>query len=93
MWGWHDGPHGWAWFWMAFMMALVWIPLILGGIWFALTAGRGGLRPAARDEPRHADVDARELARRAYARGEVDRDRFLQLMRDLEESERPRPAH
>ncbi len=87
MWDWHDGPSGWGWFWMASMMALVWVPLILAAVWLAMTLGRSGQRPPDRDaSPR--DLDARELARRAYARGEIDRERFLQLMADLDESER-----
>jgi uncharacterized membrane protein len=86
MWGWHDGPDGWGWFWMALMMALVWVPLILGGIWLARALGRGDRGPDA--PPRH-EVAARELARRAYARGEIDRERFLQMMADLDQTERP----
>lgn len=46
MWDWHDGAGGWGWFWMAFMMALVWVPIVLAGVWLVLTLGRG--RPAER---------------------------------------------
>lgn len=88
---WHDGPSGWGWFWMALMMALVWVPILLAGVWLVVTLGRGGSRPAERDGAAR-DLDARELARRAYARGEIDRARFLEMMADLDASERPRQA-
>lgn len=91
MWDWHDGPNGWGWFWMAFMMALVWVPIVLAGIWLLVRLGRGGQRAGDRGGAA-GDLDARELARRAYARGEIDRERFLQTMADLDASERPRHA-
>ncbi len=76
-WGWQDLAGGWLG--MGLMMAIVWLPLIAGGFWLLqlLSRGPGGVPP--RD-----DLDARELARRAYARGEMDRERFLQVMQDLE---------
>lgn len=85
MWEWHDGPDGWGWFWMILMMAVVWVPLILLLLWATGSVGRGAPPSATPGESR---PDARELARQAYARGEIDRARFLQMMADLDETER-----
>ncbi len=90
MWEWHHGgaAWGWGWVWMIVVMAIVWVPLVFAFVWFLRSAaGRGRAAPGAGDggeAPRSAvDVDAREIARRAYARGELDRERFLQIMEDL----------
>ena len=81
MWGWGDGPDGWGWFWMIVMMSFVWLPLILAALWAMSQLGRraNGGRDGGEG------VDARELARRAYARGELERERYLQIMEDLQE--------
>lgn len=84
MWYWHDGPDGWGVFWMGLMMAIVWLPLLVLLIW----AFRQFTAPPRRDEPPAGaptqESDAREEARRAYARGELDRERFLQVIEDLD---------
>lgn len=85
MWDWHDGPDGWGWFWMILMMAAVWAPLLVLLLWTSGPLGRAA-PPNAR--PRESPPDARELARQAYARGEMDRERFLQMMADLDDTER-----
>lgn len=91
MWYAHDGPSGWGWLWMASMMALVWLPLLLVAWWLVRQIGQPGT--SGRGEPRrpHDDVDAREvdareIARRAYARGELGRERFLEITADLQRS-------
>lgn len=81
MWGWDDGPNGWGWVWMIIMMSFVWLPLLLAAVWVLAQFGRQG---ASRGGDGGDGVDARELARRAYARGEMDRERYLQVMQDLE---------
>ena len=87
MWHWHgDGPGiGWGdgdWLGMALMMLVVWGPILVLG--FLLL--RGAVGP--RHEPPSSDP-AEEEARRAYARGEIDRDHFLQVVRDLREHSIP----
>ena len=82
---WHDGPDGWGVLWMFLMMSFVWLPLLLILLWGL----RGFPAPAGRNQPPPSPPpgeapDAREIARQAYARGEVDRDRFLQLIEDLD---------
>ena len=86
MWDWQDGAGGWWWVWMVFMMALFWIPLILAVVWMLRQMG-GGSRPSTGPE---GDSDAVEIARRAYARGELPRERYLQIIEDLKQGgERP----
>ena len=87
MWHWHgDGPGiGWGdgdWLGMALMMLVVWGPILVLGVRLL----RGAVGP--RHEPPSSDP-AEEEARRAYARGEIDRDHFLQVVRDLREHSIP----
>ena len=81
MWGWADGPSGWGWFWMIVMMSFVWLPLLLAVVWALAQFGR---QSASGGRDSGEAIDARELARRAYARGEIDRERYLQIMQDLD---------
>ena len=56
-------------------LTLLWLPWAGLAVWLArqLSLGRGV----------NQDADATELARRAYATGEVSRERFLEMMADL----------
>lgn len=89
MWYWHDGLNGWDWIWMSAMMVVVWVPLLFAVIW----ALRAFTQPAPQTlPPRDASgegPDARDLARLAYARGELDRKRYLEILEDLDRSEQP----
>jgi uncharacterized membrane protein len=77
--GWHEGWGGGDWVGMLVMMVLVWTPiLILGFFLLRAAAGPRGGREDTRDE-------AEEEARRSYARGDIDRERFQQVMQDLRE--------
>ena len=85
MWDWHDGPDGWGVLWMGLMMAIVWVPLLLILAWALRELGgprRSDQPPSSEPRP---EPEAREIARRAYARGEIDRERYLQIMKDLEQ--------
>lgn len=76
MWHWHGEWNSGEWLSMSIMMLVVWLPLLLlvgVAIRSLLTPGTG-----------HAG-SAEEEARRAYARGEIDRERFQQIMQDLRE--------
>ncbi len=85
MWHAHDvGGWGWGWVWMIVVMAVVWVPLLIAFLWFMRSVADGGRPSRDGGAPRStSDLDAREIARRAYARGELDRERFLQIMADL----------
>lgn len=95
MWSWHDGMDGWGGLWMALTMAIVWLPLILLVAWALIGDGmrhrdRSPGAPLPPGTP--AEPDAREVARRAYARGEIDRERYLQVIEDLDRTARPAAA-
>lgn len=76
MWHWHGGWNSGEWLSMSIMMLLVWLPIlfVVGLALRSLIApGRGGAG------------SAEEEARRAYARGDIDRERFQQILQDLRE--------
>lgn len=85
MWYWRDSGDGWGVFWMMLMMAFMWVPLILLLVW---SLRQFGQPPRDREPPAPppAESDAREIARRAYARGEIERERYLQIIQDLEQT-------
>jgi uncharacterized membrane protein len=88
MWYWHDGPGGWGVLWMGVMMVVFWLPVIAILAWalrqFVQPPRDHGAPPPAPP----AELDAREIARRTYARGEIDRERYLQIIEDLEHTGR-----
>lgn len=87
MWQFHDGSD---WVWMTVVMAFVWIPIIMLVLW---AFGRGLAAPANQPPEQDRDEDdPRSLARRAYARGELTRQRFLEIIDDLDRT-RPTGAH
>lgn len=97
-WMWGDGYMWgtwglWGWLLMPLMMALVWVPLLLLVGWGArLVLGVGaGATSAGSAHPPAPEADARELARRGYARGDMTRERFLEVIADLDQTEGPRP--
>lgn len=58
------------------MMLVIWIPLLFAMFWFMARPWNGGHRGG--ESP-----DALEIARRSYARGDVDRDRYARDVKDL----------
>ena len=79
---WDMGFGGWGWISMLLMMGWVWIPIVALLVWLVTrSAGSSARQPAEREEQPHAT----EIARRAYARGEITRERYLQLIDDLRE--------
>lgn len=82
---WHaiDGG-GWWMLWGGLMMVLFWGGIIALAVWFvqALTRRETGEPSAGRPgSPSWAPVEA---AKERYARGEISRDEFLQIRKDLE---------
>ena len=84
MWTWHGGLDGWGWIWMTVMMAVVWLPLILAGAWLLRQSGGGAPSRPRDDGSGETHLDAVEIARRAYARGELPREQYLQIADDLQ---------
>jgi putative membrane protein len=75
-----DGPHVVAWLLLVLLLALVvGLVVVLAARWGGLerrsaVPALGGSKPGA---------DAQELVRLRYARGEIDRETFLQVSQDL----------
>ena len=85
MWTWHDGADGWGVLWMFLMMSVLWIPLIAVLLWgLRGFPGPAGPRESPASSLRAETPDAREVARQAYARGDMDRERYLQVIEDLD---------
>ena len=60
---------------MWILVTLLWLPWAALAVWLARQIGLGhGI---------NAEPDADELARRAYAKGEIPRERFIEMMADL----------
>ena len=82
-----DG-HGWdaTGGWLTFFFMLIFIAAVVVGIVFLVRAlGTGGIGgTGVREEPRRRD-DARELLRRRYAAGEIDREEYLRRRQDLDD--------
>jgi len=83
MWG--EGMHGWG-GWgaaMGLMMFLSWLLVVAGVVFVAWFFAR--LARASRQEqappPRE---DALEVLRKRYARGEISREQYQEIRRDLE---------
>jgi putative membrane protein len=74
MWWMHDGGMGWWMLWGGLMMIVFW-GAVVGLVIWGVSRVTGERR---RDEESSLDI-----ARRRYARGEITRDEFEQLGRDL----------
>lgn len=91
MWDLHDA-NGWWVLGMGLMMAVFWVPLLLVLIWALREFAWRSRGTEPRSDPPPAELDARELARRSYARGDIDREHYLQVMEDLEQTEAGRAS-
>lgn len=79
MWQFHDGGD---WIWMTVVMAFIWVPIVLAVLW---ALGRGFAGPnISRSENEHDRDDPEAIVRLAYARGELSRERFLEVVEDLD---------
>ena len=62
------------------MMVLFWISLIFAVVWMLKQQLGGGPRPATGPE---GGGDALGIARRAYAKGDRPRERYMEIIEDL----------
>jgi len=64
---------------MALIGVIFWLAIIVGVIvlvrWLVVSSGRGGLEAAG---------DPMDILKRRYARGEINREQFEQMKKDLE---------
>jgi len=83
---WHAGDDmGWWMLWGGLMMVLFWGAVIALVVWAvqALAGRQAGQRP---NPPATGRSNPLDIAKERYARGEIDREEFEQLKRDLEET-------
>ena len=77
MWG-HMGDYGWGWGGMGIGMLLFWVLLIAAIVLlFKSSSGFGGAGHSR-------EKSALDLLSERYARGEIERDEFIQKKKDLE---------
>lgn len=79
MWYGRGGWDGGDWIGMTVMMFFMWVPLLL----LVVLLWRAFVVPNDRPAAGRSEDPAEQEARRSYARGEIDRDRFLQIVDDL----------
>jgi uncharacterized membrane protein len=79
MWHAHNGM-GW---WMIFG-GVFWLVFLATVVWLMITLLSPGLRADDPAKRRSMREDAREIARQRYARGEIDRDEYRQIILDLD---------
>jgi putative membrane protein len=80
MWDGHDGM-GWWMLWASFF----WLVIILAAaLLFARVASGQGTSSRERERPAAREEMPLDIARRRYAAGEISRDEFEQLKRDLQ---------
>ena len=83
---WHTGEGmGWWMLWGGLMMVLFWGAIIALLVWAVQSLGRrdDGQAQSGAPPPARTPLD---IAKERYARGEIGRDEFEQLKRDLEET-------
>ena len=80
MWGWHMMEGGWG-YGMMFMMFLFWAAILVAIIflirWLILTSRRPTM-PSTREE------SALDIAKKRYARGEINKEEFEALRQDIQ---------
>ncbi len=93
MWPWGLRPHhfwggGWGWLGIIGMILnlLMWLGLLVGTVLLVIwpvrtsrTAGQIGDRAAG------SDLTPREILQRRYARGDITREQYLDMLADLED--------
>jgi putative membrane protein len=82
-----DG-YGWggagAWFMLLFMIVFI-AAIVVGIVLLVRALGTGTGAGTGREEPRSRRDDAREILRRRYAAGEIDREEYLRRRQDLDD--------
>ncbi len=79
MMGYWFGPYGWIWmivnaiFWLAVIGGIVWLI-----VWAVRRSGTGSYNNLPPSGP-----SAKEIAQMRYARGEINREQYQQLLDDL----------
>jgi putative membrane protein len=74
---WHNGWAGaWGWIFGPLIMLAFWGGFVALAVWIVRAVWRSG-------EPRTTSQNSLEIAKARYARGEITREQFEQLKKDL----------
>jgi putative membrane protein len=73
------GTYGWIWM---VVNAIFWLGLIGGLVWLVIWAVRRSGSGQKRNDPL-VDQSAKDIAQMRYARGEISRDQYQELLEDL----------
>lgn len=71
-----DFGAGWWWGFGGIFMILLWVGLIVILVWGVMKLGKGGDTTSRKD-------DALDIARERYAKGEISKEEFEQIKKDL----------
>ncbi len=63
------------------VMVLFWVALIIGAVWLARAIFPGGQQPPTRSTTHEASAD--EILKQRYARGEITKEQYEAMRRDL----------
>jgi putative membrane protein len=72
------GYYGYGWAWMGVLNGLFWLVIVFLAVMLFIRLGRSGSHPP--HPPHRPGLDILE---ERYARGEIDRDEYLQKKQDL----------
>jgi putative membrane protein len=83
---WHGGDGmGWWMLWGGLMMLLFWGGIIALIVWTVQSLVRRDSGPTGHSRGSGREETALDIARERYARGDINRDEFVQIKRDLED--------
>ena len=80
------GSGGWG-GWITMVLTVVFLTAVIIGVVFlvlGISRGRTDANPGSAPPITSPEGDARDIVRRRYAAGEIDREEYEQKMRDLE---------
>jgi putative membrane protein len=85
MWPGHMSGNWWMWMIGGLMMLLFWGGVIALVVLAIRAVGRPGRMESEQQMPFHQKGNATDILKERYARGEITRDEYLSMRRDLEE--------
>ena len=90
--GWEHMGDGWWWapvaLWWLLPLLLVIVGVVVLVVWLARSVGDDGAPESGASDGGDAGTTPRDILDARYARGEIDRESYLQARRDLEDGSR-----